>query len=90
MSPTAFRRILDIRCQLYVNDVDIFEGTQFSIVEYLVLQRCLQLSSHNVRMKDNRLPKQFLYDELVEGGKQRKLNVKRNTLKNPKPVENLL
>lgn len=63
----SLRRILSIQRQIYVRDVDILERNQPPSTESLVLQHRFQMNGQRVRMKDDRIPKQFLFCELTDG-----------------------
>lgn len=53
--------------QIYVSDIDIIERSRSTRMDSLVIQRQLRWSDHVVRMEDDRILKNLLYDELAEG-----------------------
>lgn len=59
--------ILGFSWQIYMSNIDILKYSQFTCIEFLVLQYQLQYGGHVVRMKDDKTPKQLLHGKLAEG-----------------------
>ena len=53
--------------QTYVSDVGVLERAQSHRVNSMIFQYRLRSIGHVVRMAEKRIPKQLLYDELVNG-----------------------
>ena len=63
----CLQRILNISWRDKVTHNEILRRTGSKSLEYLAAQRQLRWVGHVIRMEDERLPKQVLYGELVQG-----------------------
>lgn len=50
-----------------MSDADVLKRSQSTSIESQLLHRQMQRSGHVVRMKDDRVTKQFIYGELNDG-----------------------
>lgn len=63
----CLQRILNISWEDKITHNEILRRTGCKSIEYMAAQRQLRWVGHVIRMEDERLPKQVLYGELVQG-----------------------
>ena len=63
----CLQKILNISWEDKITHDDILRRTGCKSIEYMAAQRQLRWVGHVIRMEDERLPKQVLYGELVQG-----------------------
>ena len=63
----CLQRILNVSWKDKITHNEILRRTDCKSLEYLAAQRQLRWVGHVIRMEDERLPKQVLYGELVQG-----------------------
>ena len=63
----CLRKILNIRWQDRVSNLQVLEKSGLPSIESLLIQRQLRWTGHVVRMSDSRIPKMLLYGQLKEG-----------------------
>ena len=67
----CLRRILGIKWQDRIPNTDVLEQAGLPTIFTLLSQRRIRWLGHVRRMKDGRIPKDLLYDELSEGSRPR-------------------
>ena len=63
----CLQKILGITWQDRIPHVDILQATSSTSIEAMIMKRQLRWVGHVIRMPENRLPRQLLYGELLEG-----------------------
>ena len=63
----CLKRILGVTRRYKVTHSEILQRTNSASVESIISKRQLRWLGHVIRMEDDRLPKQLLYGELIEG-----------------------
>ena len=67
----ALRSILGIKWHDKVSNVQILDQADCTSIESLLIKSQLRWTGHVIRMEDNRMPKQLLYGELLNGSRSR-------------------
>jgi hypothetical protein len=83
-SYSMLRSILGIRWQVRGSNQEVLDRAGLTSIVSLLLKAQLRWSGHEVRMDDNRIPRQLMYSELKEGSRNQgrpRLRYK-DTLKN--------
>ena len=73
----SLRRIMDIRWQDKVTNLQVLDRANAVSIEVLLLKAQLRWTGHVIRMDASRMPRQILYGELVRGSTKKSRSKKR-------------